>query len=152
MPTVEFNLGGTLRFVVAAEESRAGAYFTIRYRDFVLTAKGNGMAYKLAAGNQVTVKVSYVDANGNPATVDGDVRWDSSDSSIVEVDVDAADSAQALVQATGKTGQVQVTATADADLGGGVREIITPMDVEVVAGEAVSGTIEPVGAAVPIPT
>jgi hypothetical protein len=42
-------------------------------------------------------------------------------------------------------GQAQVTATCDADLGDGVRELITLCDIEVVGGEAVAGTIQPVG-------
>jgi hypothetical protein len=37
------------------------------------------------------------------------------------------------------------TATADADLGEGVSEIVCTMDVEVVAGTAVVGTITPTG-------
>jgi|SRR5215467_5902174 len=147
--TVAFKLGGT--FTLFTEPDQAGAFFTIRYRDFTIKARAKDMAYKLASGMQVEVQVSYVDANGNPATVDGNVTWDSSHPNMVEVAVDNKDSTKATIRAVGPTGQAQVTATADADLGAGVRELITPMDVEVVAGEAVAGTIAPVGEATPIP-
>jgi hypothetical protein len=149
MPQINFQLGGTLKFVTEPESS--GCFFTLRYGGFSITARGNDMAYTLAADMQVHCQVAYVDGNGNPAKVDGDVRWSSSDETIVTVEVDAADSTKALVRAMGEVGQVQVIAAADADLGEGVRELITPVDVDVVAGEAVMGTITPVGAAEPIP-
>jgi hypothetical protein len=44
-----------------------------------------------------------------------------------------------------------MTAYADADLGERVRELATTMDVTVMAGEAVAGTITPVGEPEPIP-
>lgn len=109
------------------------------------------MAYTLASGTQVHLQVNYVDAAGNPAVVDGDVAWASSNPSVADVVVDVADSSKATVRALGPTGQVQVTATADADLGAGVRQLVTPLDVSVAAGEAVAGTIAPVGPAEPIP-
>jgi len=107
------------------------------------------MAYTLASGMQVHLKVAYVDAAGNPAVVDGAVTWDSSDAAIATVTAES--DTTALVKTVGPVGQVQITATADADLGGGVREIITPMDLTVAAGEAVAGTIAPVGPAEPVP-
>lgn len=66
------------------------------------------------------------------------------------IQVDADDTTNAVVGATGTIGQVQIVARADADLGTGVRELLTTMDVEVVAGEAVSGIVTPVGESAPI--
>jgi len=109
------------------------------------------MSYSLAVGMQVHVKVTYVDAAGNPAVIDGEVAWSSSDDTIAAVFVSSTDSSEAVIRPVGPVGQVQITATADADLGAGVRNIITPMDVTIVAGEAMSGTIEPTGPAEPIP-
>ena len=109
------------------------------------------MSYTLASGMQVKVGVRYVDAAGNPAQIDGDVVWASSDESVVIVFVNSTDSTKAVLRTAGPVGQVQVTAVADADLGDGVRHLVTPMDVTVVAGEAVSGVIEPSGPAEPIP-
>ena len=108
------------------------------------------MAYTLPAGMQCEVQVGYIDANGNPATVDGEVTWASSNDAVCAATVDAADSTRCSIAAVGGLGDVQVTATADADLGGGVRELVTLLDVHVVAGEAVAGTINVVGEAAPI--
>jgi hypothetical protein len=147
--TVQYQIkGGTLTFVV---EPQALGYVlvTVRHGAFSITAKGDPMAYTLPADMLVNVQVAYVDAHGNPAAVDGEVTWASSADSIVTVTVDPGDSTIARVSAAGALGQAQIAATADADLGDGTREIITIMDVTVVAGEAVAGTITPVGEAQP---
>jgi hypothetical protein len=145
--TVAFKLGGTLE--ILTEPSKAGCFVTLRFGAFSITARGEDMAYTLASGMQVHLKVSYVDAAGNPAAVDGPVSWSSSDIAIATVTTES--DTTALVKAVGPVGQVQVSATADVDLGTGVKELITPMDLTVAAGEAVAGTIEPVGPAEPIP-
>jgi nitrogenase molybdenum-iron protein alpha/beta subunit len=144
--SVQFQLGGTLRFLV---EEEGYAIMTVRYKDFTLTARGDKMAYTLPVDNVIKVKVSYIDAHGNPAVVDGDVAWSTSDATIARVVADTGDTTNASVEAQGKVGQCQVTASADADLGTGVRELITLMDLTVVAGEAVAGTISPVGEPLP---
>jgi len=109
------------------------------------------MAYNLPNGMEIAVAISYVDKSGNPATVDGAIAWDTSDASIAAVSTQASDGTSAIVLSMGTLGQAQISATADADLGEGVRNIITLFDVSVVAGEAVSGTITPVGDPVTIP-
>ena len=108
------------------------------------------MAYTLPADKQVEVQVAYVDANGNPAVVDGDVSWASSDPNIAAVTAEA-DTTKAFIVPGAGVGNVQITATADADLGTGVRELVTFMDVTVIGGEAVAGTITPVGEPTPKP-
>jgi hypothetical protein len=148
--TIQFQLGGTLKFVSDESASRSGARMTIRYRGFTLTAWGDGMAYKLPNDHQISVQVAYIDSHGNPAAIDGDVTWDTSDSNIATVETNSGDTTMATIIPNGAVGQVQVTCTADADLGEGIREIITTMDVDIVAGEAVAGTITPVGPPVPI--
>jgi len=146
MTTVAFKLGGTLEFFT--EPSKAGCFVTLRFGAFSLTARGEDMAYTLASGMQVHLKVNYVDAAGNPAAVDGPVTWESSDATIATV---AAESdTTALVKTVGPVGQAQIRATADVDLGAGVKQLMTPMDLTVAAGEAVAGTIEPVGPAEPV--
>jgi len=144
--SVQFQLGGTLKFLV---EEEGYALVTVRYGNFSVTAKGDKMAYTLASGMQVHLKVSYVDAAGNPAAVDGPVSWDSSDVNVATVTAES--DTTALVKTVGPVGQVQISATADVDLGAGVKELITPMDLTVAAGEAVAGTIAPVGPAEPVP-
>jgi hypothetical protein len=147
--TLQFQLGGTLKFLL--DEPVGYALVTLTYDGFTVTAKGDVMAYTLPDGNEVKVKISYVDAQGNAAKVDGDIEWSSSDTNVATVQVDAADTSNAVVAASGTIGQVQIVAKADADIGAGVRELITTMDVEVVAGEAIAGTIAPVGESTPIP-
>lgn len=108
------------------------------------------MAYTLPSGMQVGAQISYVDVNGNPATVDGVVTWTSSDATVVSVMADAQDSTLCTIAAIGPVGAAQVQASADADLGAGSRTIVTLLDVTVVAGEAVAGTITITGEATPI--
>jgi len=147
--TAKIKLEGTLELVT---EPEGRCFVTVDWGGSrKVTARGEDMSYTLASGTQVSVQVAYVDAAGNPAAVDGEVTWGSSDGAAVQVAVDAADSTKATVQAVGPVGLVQVTATADADLGAGTRELTTVMDVDVVAGEAVAGTISPTGPAEPIP-
>jgi hypothetical protein len=68
------------------------------------------------------------------------------------VSTDADDSTICTVEPLGPLGQVQVIATADADLGTGRRALITTIDIDIVSGEAVAGTIAPVGESVPLPS
>lgn len=143
--TVELTLlGGVLQFTLDEIDAPI-AFFTVRFGGFTLTARGDDMAYTLPADKQVSVRVSYVDANGNPATVDGAVTWESSNTDIARVESTGSDSFEAVVAPGAAIGQVQITARADADLGAGMRELVTLMDVTVVGGEAVAGTIAPVG-------
>lgn len=151
---VELVLGGTLQILMREVDApQPGCIVTLTYDRFTVTARGDDMAYTLPGDKEVKVKVSYVDANNNPAVVDGAVAWETSDPDIATVVVDLADSTNALIVPGEALGQVQVTATADADLGAGTRQLITTMDVDVVGGEAVAGTITPVGppAAIPHP-
>lgn len=116
-----------------------------------ITVKGTNMSYTLPDDKQVQVQVSYVDSKGHPASVDGDVQWASSDDTVCTVTADTTDSTLAMITPAANLGNVQITATADADLGAGVSNIITPVSISVVAGQAVAGTIAPTGDPQPIP-
>ena len=140
---------GTFQLLVRELETLI-AITTLTFDNFTVTTKGNEMAYTLPVDKQVRVKVAYVDSHGNPATIDGDVTWGTSDPSVAEVTADPDDSFEAVVRPAGATGQAQVVARCDADLGSGTRELNTLMDVTVVAGEAIAGTISPVGDAEPV--
>lgn len=146
---ITLSFGNTLKIMEVSEEPQGYSTITVLFEQFTITATGDVM-YTLPLDKLVNMKVAYVDAGGNPATVDGAVSWQSSDDNIVTVTVDSGDSTICRVIPVGSTGQVQVTATADADLGTGVRQLITVCDIAVVAGEAVAGTIEPVGEPQPI--
>jgi hypothetical protein len=150
--TIDFQIGGSLRFASSRKKPAGHAIITLRYDGFSVTAQceDNYMTYTLANDHKVQVQISYVDAKGNPAAVDGPVAWTSSNEAVLTVEVDATDLTLATVMPGDQLSQAQVVATADADLGEGVKQIVTTMDVTIVAGEAVSGTIAPVGEAVPI--
>ena len=107
------------------------------------------MAYTLPVTFGLNVSVAYTDQWGNPAAVDGAVGWTSSDEAVATVQPTCDDGMEALIQAGTKVGQAQITATADADLGAGVRALTTLMDVQVIAGEAVAGVITPSGDPIP---
>jgi hypothetical protein len=150
--TIDFKLGGTLQ-IATRKKSKGAAIVKVTYDGFTVTARmeeDDKMAYTLPNDHKVQVQISYVDAKGNPAEVDGPVAWSSSNETVLTVEVDAADSTLATVVPATQLAQAQVVATADADLGAGVTQIITTMDVTIVAGQAVSGTIAPVGEPVPI--
>jgi hypothetical protein len=84
--------------------------------------------------------VSYTDAKGNAATVDGAPVWTSSDESILTVAA-AADGLSAVITPVGPLGTAQVKVEADADLGAGVTSLVTLGDIQVVGGQAVAGNI-----------
>lgn len=145
MNEIGFQLKGVLQLL-----TEGGSYITLVYDRLTVKAKGEGFMFTLPDDKAVTVKVSYVDAHGHPAKVDGVPAWSSSDADILVVTADDTDPFKASVVPGTGVGQAQVTVKADADLGAGIRELVTTFDVEVVAGEAVRGTIEPVGDPVPV--
>ena len=83
--------------------------------------------------------ITYVDAKGNPAKVDGVPAWSSSDDAVIAV-AQAADGMSAVITPMG-LGTAQVRIEADADLGSGVVSLVTLGDVEVIAGTAVAGVL-----------
>jgi hypothetical protein len=146
---VEIVFSNALKIMEVPAPEPIHALLTIRFDQFILTMKGDHVMYNLPADHTVQMQVAYVDSGGNPATIDNDVIWSSSDTNIVTVAADAADSTICRVTPVG-VGQAQVTATVDADIGEGERELVTLADITVVGGEAVAGTIAPVGAPEPI--
>jgi phage tail sheath gpL-like len=142
--TAALTIAGTLKLLIE-EQPETNVTITLFFDHYTVTAKGTSMAYTLPTDKDARVKVSYFDNHGNPATIDGDVNWDSSDDEMIRVTVDLDDTTNAVISAIGPAGNAQVSASADADLGQGTREVICTLDVTVVAGEAVIGRIEPVG-------
>lgn len=149
---VEIVFGNVLKIMEVAEEPVpvVRMLLAIKYDHFVITTEGDHVMYTLPIDHTVKMQVAYTDAKGNPASIDGLVTWESSDTSIAAVTVDADDSTICRVIPVGPVGQVQVTARCDADLGDGVRELLTTCDIEMVGGEAVSGSIQPTGEPDPI--
>ena len=102
---------------------------------------------KLPATKSVAVAATFYNANGLAVKVQGDVSWESSDSNIAKVEADPTDSKMAKITAGPSAGEVEIFATADGDLGDGVREVEAVLGVTVVArGEAIGGEITPVHA------
>ena len=110
---------------------------------------GMNMDATVPAGSKGNVTVDWVDAFGNPAQVDGKTTWQSSDAAIVKVSIapDDATSQTAQLESLGPIGPAQIQATADADMGDGVKTITAICNVTVIAGQAVGGVIRPVGSA-----
>jgi len=136
-------------FLRPLAEDTVTSRVTVSYDGFTVTFTGDHMAYTLPVDQKVDVQVAYVDAKGNPAAVDGNPTWSSSDPSLLDVVADAANAFIAHVVPVGPAGNAQVKVEADADLGAGTKSLVTLMDVTMVAGEAVAGTITPAGAPVP---
>jgi len=149
---VEIIFGNVLKIMEVAEEpiARGQQLLTVIYENFAITAEGNHVMYNLPIDRSVQMQVSYVDSAGNPATVDGEVEWFPANPEIAKIEVSSADGTICRVIPV-KTGRTQVSAKADADLGDGVRELLTVCDIMVVAGEAVAGSIQPVGEQEPLP-
>jgi alkylation response protein AidB-like acyl-CoA dehydrogenase len=92
------------------------------------------MTLILTDEQKVALAVAFTDRMGNPASVEGSPVWASSDP-CVEVTA-AADGLSAVATTTGPLGTAQVSVSADADLGEGVKSIVGTLDIEVVAAEA----------------
>lgn len=151
MNQITVTLGGALDLILHPAPPAIVPVVTVWFQGFSVTAKGEHMAYTLPVGMQVHAAIGYVDAGGNPAVVDGDVAWGSSNSAVADVVVDPQNSMACTIAARSAAGTAQITATADADLGSGVRTLVTLLDFTVVPGEAVAGTISIQGEAEPIP-
>lgn len=97
-----------------------------------------GAIFKKGEKHPFTVKL--VDKNGDPARFDG-VATVVVDGTAGQASDVAADGLSGSVECVG-LGKGQVQVTGDADLGDGVRPLTILGDFEVVAEEAVGGTVE----------
>jgi hypothetical protein len=94
------------------------------------------MALILQDDQKVELSIAPVTAEENPAQVES-VTWVSSDTNILTLTA-SADGMKAEAVTVGPLGVAQVQVTADADLGAGVVTLQGILDVQVVAGQAVS--------------
>lgn len=95
--------------------------------------------FLLTDSQQVDLAIKPVDKKGKPAQVDGVPVWASTASEVATVKP-SEDGLSAVVTAV-DLGDAQISVTADADLGTGVRELKGVLDITVVAGEAAGLTI-----------
>ena len=105
------------------------------------TAQPKQATGTLTVGGRATVSVQWNDQNGQPAKVDGPTTWVSSDAATLECVVATGNSQIANLFAPGPIGTVQIQATADADMGEGVRPVTSTIDITVIGGEAQGGDI-----------
>jgi hypothetical protein len=100
---------------------------------------------KLLANHAVDVGVQFVNANGNPAEVDGAVDWMSSNPAVASVEPNPTDDKLATITAGPSAGEAVITAVADSDLGEGMTEVEATVSITVIArGVAIGGEITPV--------
>jgi hypothetical protein len=107
------------------------------------TAEGDHMALVVKdtdVPGTVTATVTFADAKGKPAKVDGVPTWVASDPTIVDTVTPAADGLSAVLHVTDTVGVSQITVSADVDLGSGVNSVDFVDTVSVIAGDAVSAT------------
>jgi hypothetical protein len=140
-----------------AEPVAAGLVVTLTATAGGITSTHTGataMSYTLPADKMVKLGIAYTDAKGNPAQVDGAIRWESSNPEIATCEptppIHGPEGSLVMIVPGEEIGNCQITAKADADLGDGTRELVTMVDITVVGGEAVAGVITPAGEPVPI--
>jgi hypothetical protein len=104
--TVDVNLTFSNALIIETREpsSLAGAWMTASCDGFTVKSKGLVM-YTLPDDKMVDVQVSYVDKKGNPAKVDGNVVWTTSDDMIANVGVLQGDSTKAQIAPGKNLGQ-----------------------------------------------
>lgn len=105
------------------------------------------MSLVLTDEQKVTLTVTPRTAAGNVATVDGAPSWTTSNPELFAL-APAADGMTCVVTTSGMLGTGQVSASADADMTPGTRNITSVLEIEVKAAEAVqlgidSGVPEP---------
>ena len=100
--------------------------------------EGFNMSGRINTEQRVRVSVIPLTAAGNPAQIDGDVAFESSDPTVASVE--PIDANSAWVTAAG-LGAAQISAEFDADLGDGVRTLTFTGAIEVVGAEAETAEI-----------
>jgi hypothetical protein len=98
----------------------------------------------MTATQECELTLEITDAKGNPASVDGVPVWSSADETRISIEA-ATDGMSATIFAEGPatTQPVQVSVTADADLGEGIKPLVGLLDVTVVGAEATVIAITP---------
>ena len=129
-----------LKVIVEVNQKPNGlrAVTTLTHQDSQLTVIGENMAESIQIGHIGTISVEWKDATGATVKVDGPTQWDSTDDSIITVEV-ASGNPQIANWHTVGLGNASILATADADLGDGVKKVTATTDFTVIPGEAVGG-------------
>lgn len=114
----------------------------VRQKPKFITREVMTPMYILTVDQMTTVRVKgFQDRFGNPAVVDGAPVWSSSDDTIITL-TPSDDGMSVAIDTVGMAGTCQLSCTADSRMGEDVHPIIGILDVQVVAGEAVTITLE----------
>lgn len=95
--------------------------------------------------NTLTASIKFVDAQGQAATVVGVPAWQLTGDPIGDL-VPAADGLSAVLTLNHSLGNAQVAITAEGDATPGVDTVHVTGDIQIVAGQAVSGSVSFVAA------
>lgn len=96
------------------------------------------MPASMTIEQKIPFTVAYTTAAGKPAIVDGSPVTTVSDATLAHVD-GAVDGMSGFIIADG-VGDIVVTVTADADMGGGVMPIVVTDTLSIIAAGAAAGT------------
>lgn len=95
------------------------------------------VAQVITDSQQFRVSVAFVDKKGNPAPVEN-IVFGVSDAALLSITADPSDPNAATVAAVGPLGTGQVSVQADSLVGDGEAVIAGALDVEVIAGQALT--------------
>ena len=123
-------------FLLGVDPRRGRIKFTKAAFSDGTAVKGDIMALIMTNSQEVDLAIQPLDKRGKPARVDGIPAWSSSDPAKVEVV--ASDDGLSCVAKALNNGTVQISVSADADLGDGIRALTGTLDLEIVSGEAVT--------------
>lgn len=112
--------------------------FVLRMSDGLTFFQGTDLMARITNEQRALLTVQPLTQAGNPAPIDGDVTYSSSDETVARIDV--VDGNSAFVTAVGE-GAAQIFASFDADLGEGVRTVELSGAIEVVPAEATRGEL-----------
>jgi hypothetical protein len=135
---LEIYFANPLRIEPIPAAAQPKGIFTLIYKG--LKIQGDNMATTVQVEHIGEIDVTWVDETGKPAHVDGPTTWASTDATVVTVQVSTGNSLIANWH-TVAVGNAQIQATADADLGTGIKTVTSTMDFTVIPGEAVAGTM-----------
>jgi hypothetical protein len=119
---------------------RVKSRFTVHLDGATLTFTGDFSMLLPIDKQLIGCTISYVDAAGNAAVVDGAPVWATDRADLLSL-TPTSDGMGCDIVPVGPPGSGQITVTADADLGEGMRELVTLGMIECVAGDAVAGVI-----------
>jgi hypothetical protein len=122
-------------FILRVAEQAGPPPATPQYRLWPLPMGERPVAAKMSATQQCTVTVTFQDAHGNPARVDGVPSWFTDNSDVLSLQP-TLDGMSCTASARGPIGTARLTLNADADVGAGVEPLLGTLDFNITGGKA----------------